>query len=550
MYRYIYIKYTNTLIMREAVSSRNVLDSSTLKDCNVWAKEKTDLIFDEYKTFDMFKSYNFTQEYLKKNDRIFFGGAYQDSTLHLLSKSGYCRLVGMDFKEDIYNQPDYWKIKFYRGNIINTHLPSNLFKAYFSLSVIEHLDSNGGDIFTMIDIFLQEAARITQNDGFLVLTTDYNNISVRKKGENIFNKMDIVKIIDIARNHGFDLISDLNFDINDKPVIWNGHNYTFIFLAFKLHKIVNPASLTKVNIISPMKKQDGITIYAENLRKRFEQIGIEVNLVANYKDCNLSYPTIFEYEPSLLQNIPYDKNIFIEMHSTKANLKTVAGVFLNTHSFKKSLQFFKNILFIRAHRKNIIRSSDLTSKFFLNLKSYIIMPHIAYPDSGIRADPDNICIGSFGFAFPDKNFDQICELAIRLNVKCVLLLSINNSTKGMFEVTSRTISQLKEKYNKYENITMRVGFFTDKEILEQLKVCSHIIFAQNNSGQTSGSYRFPVQLGIPIIATDSFQARESQIIRVNKLDDLDLQKLKSFKDSINLDDGFEYLINILSYDYS
>ena len=265
----------------QLINLPNILNSDILKNCKIWANKNTDLIFDEYKTFDAFKGYNFAQEYLQKGDRIFFAGAYQDNTLQLLSKSGYYKLVGMDFKEDIYNQPNYWKIKFYRGDIINTHLPSNLFKAYFSLSVIEHLDSNGGDIFTMIDRFFQETARITQNDGFLVLTTDYNNISIRKKGANIFNKVDILKIIDISSNHGFDLIShlDLDFDINDKPVNWNGYDYTFIFLTFKLHKNIRPVSLDKVNIISPMKKQDGITIYAENLKKRFEQVGIQANLV-------------------------------------------------------------------------------------------------------------------------------------------------------------------------------------------------------------------------------------------------------------------------------
>lgn len=533
----------------QLINLPNILNSDILKNCKIWANKNTDLIFDEYKTFDAFKGYNFAQEYLQKGDRIFFAGAYQDNTLQLLSKSGYYKLVGMDFKEDIYNQPNYWKIKFYRGDIINTHLPSNLFKAYFSLSVIEHLDSNGGDIFTMIDRFFQETARITQNDGFLVLTTDYNNISIRKKGANIFNKVDILKIIDISSNHGFDLIShlDLDFDINDKPVNWNGYDYTFIFLTFKLHKNIRPVSLDKVNIISPMKKQDGITIYAENLKKRFEQVGIQANLVEDYNKCNISYPTIFEYEPTLLQDIPFNKNIFIEMHSTRATLKNVVGAFVYTHSVNKSLHFFQNLRFIRAHKNNIIRSSDLASKFFLSLKNYLIMPHIAYPEIGIRANPDDICIGSFGFASPAKNFDQICELTIRLKVKCVLVLTINNSSENWYETSSRTIAQLKERYNKYSNITMHVGFFTDQEILKQLSTCSHIIFAENDSGQTSGSYRFPVQLGIPIIATDTFQARESQVIRVTKLEDIDLQKLQSFKDSINLEDGFEYLINILTY---
>lgn len=526
----------------------NILKIETLKSCKIWAEEVADIIFDEYKVFDMFLSYNFSQMNLNRTDRIFFGGAYQDGTIQLLSKGGYNHLIGMDLKEDIYNQPNYWKIKFYRGNIIDTHMPPNFFKGYFSLSVIEHLDSLGGNIFTQITKFFQEVVRITQDGGFLILTTDYNNIPMHKKGENIFDKNDINKILDIASKMGFELVSNLDLDIIDKPVSWNGMEYTFIFLAFKLHKMVNFPSPKYVNIISPMVGQDGITIYAENLKKRFEESGIGVNLVATYRDCEKAYPVILEYDPGLFQDLRVGNHVFIEMHTTRLRLRGISYVFLKTRSIKKALKLLNQIRLIKTHKRILVRTGDLTNKFFFGLKKYSIMPHITYPDSGIRAKPSGLCIGSFGFALPFKHFDKICELAIRLNLPCVLLLSVNNASKEMLKVSTETIKQLKQKYVRNENINIQVGFFRDTEILEHLSVCSHIIFAQDNSWQTSGSYRFPVQLGIPIISTDSFQAREAQVIRVNNLDELDLKKLESIKESINLDDGFDYLINIIRYD--
>ncbi|MFH7904043.1 MAG: methyltransferase domain-containing protein [Candidatus Aenigmatarchaeota archaeon] len=558
----------------------NILNSKYLEYCRRWVEENgfSDLVYDWYKVFDMYKTYEFSIKYLKKEDRIFFGGAYHDQSMLMLARLGYKKIVGMDLDKRIYDEKYFWKIKYYWGNILDTHLPPSFFKAYFALSVIEHLDYienplireilnrlpipfKGSIIFKKIDAFFKEAKRILKNGGYLVITTDYNDEEFHSFGWHIFNENSIKRIIEIAKNYGFELISDLETKIIDRPVIHENKQYTFIFLVFKLKKQENKRKIREVNIISPMRPNEGITIYSEHLKRRFEEIGIKVNLCKDYKECKKGVPTIFEYETGLLQDIrKLPRNVLIEIHSTVPDILSLFLRLIGARGYGKSSSqvswplsirikryvmnfpfMLRNILAFRKYTV-LVRANEFGPK---NMK-YYIMPHILYPDFGIRANPKNICLGSFGFAFPFKNFDKICELAIRLNVPLKLLLSINRSNDVAEKTCRLYANYIKERYGKYKNIKIKIGFFTDEEILRELSECSHIIFAQSETKQTSGSYRFPLQLGIPIIATESFQAKEAQVYRVKSLDEITTEKLKEeFKEPINMDDGFEYLLAIL-----
>ena len=182
-----------------------------------------------------------------------------------------------------------------------------------------------------------------------------------------------------------------------------------------------------------------------------------------------------------------------------------------------------------------------------NVPRYFIMPHIAYPDYGIRAHPNGMCIGTFGFLSRNKRFESICDLAIRLNVPAIIVMTINDSSPDAR--IRKYASKIMKKYSTFKNIEISFGFFKEDDILQRLKNCSHIIFNQKNSKiQTSGSYRFLRHLGIPIISTNSFQAIESQVYRVNSLKEITLDYLKETRAPPNQDDGFRYLLNILSYD--
>lgn len=532
--------------------SKSVLDTESLNEYKKEATKLTPFLFDEYKSFDVVRVRDFVLKYLSFDDYILFAGAYHDASLQMLNAMKFEHLYGFDTNEmynepSLHDEPGYTTIKYFRINIEDTHFPSNFFKAIFSLSMIEHLNYSGGDIFDHIKRFMREAGRLLENNGYLVITTDYSDAPRFKKGQNVFDKEGILRIIEIGKQFGFELMSEPSFEIKDKPIHFYHMHYTFIFLAFILHKETRQAALTDVNILAPQNRRDGISIYAMMLKKRFEDAGIRAQVYASENEIKNEYPTILEYFSGKLQKLPKDKKIIIEMHNTPAS------------SIKRFLYYlFRNrsletaTFSVRQNRELIqytllIRAPEMLTGPLSNVPRYFIMPHIAYPDYGIRAHPNGMCIGTFGFLSRNKRFESICDLAIRLNVPAIIVMTINDSSPDAR--IRKYASKIMKKYSTFKNIEISFGFFKEDDILQRLKNCSHIIFNQKNSKiQTSGSYRFLRHLGIPIISTNSFQAIESQVYRVNSLKEITLDYLKETRAPPNQDDGFRYLLNILSYD--
>lgn len=178
------------------------------------------------------------------------------------------------------------------------------------------------------------------------------------------------------------------------------------------------------------------------------------------------------------------------------------------------------------------------------------MPHIAYPKANMEINTNiELKLGSFGFVFKFKNFHKICKLAKKLNIPLILLLSIpeRKSTGGDKLERERALKLANKIKKKYQSGTIKIeiGFFDDKYIAKELSNCSHIIFAQKSANQTSGSMRFAIALNKPVIALDSYQAREAQVYRVKRLSNINLGYLSTHKEPINIDDGLQYLIKIL-----
>ena len=242
-------------VVPQAIQESIVLNSNILKISQQLIKSNEFLIYDFYKTYDMSKALDFASKYLHISDYILFCGAYRDATLQMFSKLCFEHLYGIDLNFKIAESPNYWKIKYYQSDMKNTHFPDNFFNAIFSLSVIEHLDSQGGNIFKEIEKFLGEASHKLDNGGYLILTTDFGRNRIAKKGANVFDLSDLKKIISLANQQGFKLITNDNFDIIDLPVKWLKEDYTFAFMAFKLEKPKIEKPLKLVNIISPQRKQ-------------------------------------------------------------------------------------------------------------------------------------------------------------------------------------------------------------------------------------------------------------------------------------------------------
>ena len=534
--------------------SKSVLDTESLNEYKKEATKLTPVLYDEYKSFDVVRVSDFVSKYLSFDDYILFAGAYHNASLQMLNAMKFEHLYGFDTngmynEQSLHDEPGYTKIKYFRISIEDTHFASNFFKAIFSLSVIEHLNYSGGDIFDHIERFMREAGRLLENNGYLVITTDYNDVPRFKKGQNVFDKEGILRIIEIAKQFGFELMSEPSFEIKDKPIHFYHIQYTFIFLTFILHKETRQAALTDVNILAPQNQRDGISIYARMLKKRFEDAGIRAQVYASENEIKNEYPTILEYFSGKLQKLPKDKKTIIEMHNTPASSikRFLYYLFRNRSLETATFSVRQNRELI--HYTLLIKAPEMLTGSLSNVPRYFIMPHIAYPDYGIRAHPNGKCIGTFGFLSRNKRFESICDLAIRLNVPAIIVMTINDLSP--YARIREYASKIMKKYSSFKNIKISFGFFTEEEVLEQLKNCSHIIFNQKNSKiQTSGSYRFLAQLGIPIISVDSFQAVESRVYRVHSLRDVTMEYLESIKEPVNQDDGFRYLLNILRYDLS
>ena len=582
------------VLLDAMVCSGTVLNYERRERCREWANRVTKCLggvtfYDDGSAFEAYSAYRLVNEHgVGRDDRVFFAGAYHNSALQLLARLGYKKVVGMDYRREVYDEPYYWKVKYYRGDLLNTHMPPSFFRAYFAFRVFDAISYGlahrrslfirARDPLRLTDRFLGEASRILRDGGLLVVTARYGDTTRLAPGCVIFDEDSVKNLINVAMERGFDLIEAPDLEPRGWPLSCGNWAHGLVLLAFRLRKREAVEPLRKVNIVSPMIRQEGISLYAENLKRRFEEIGVEVNLVRDLRDRDRRFPTIFEYEKGLhwrklLWPVLFDRSIYVELHSGFYSLRDLVDMSLEVartalskrwtccpesrrsrHLLEALRQLASAIAvdlislpFIRLGKNVLVKTTDPDSRLTCCLRKFYVVPHIAYPDLGVRAKPSGLKICSFGFAGRHKNFDKVCDLAIRLGVPCKLVITVNEAKKWGKELSLEIIAQLKSKYSKFSNVEIYDGFFADDEVLRLLSDCSHIVFAQDDTGGVSGSYRFPVGLGVPIIATDSFQARDAQVIRVRSLDELTVEKLMAIKETVNLDDGFEYLLAVLTH---
>jgi hypothetical protein len=154
-------------------------------------------------------------------------------------------------------------------------------------------------------------------------------------------------------------------------------------------------------------------------------------------------------------------------------------------------------------------------------------------------------LGSFGFAFRFKNFNKIIDLGRKLGIGVVILASIADSSPEVHRETSQVAEQLERQ--RSADITVFTGFFDKQEILAKLSRCSHIVMAQKDMREASGTIRFAHQLGLPILAIDSLQARDAGCLRVSSLDEITIPYLESTRNlNLRMEDGLPYYRAILS----
>lgn len=485
-------------------------------------------VADKYKAWDMVHILNAVKELnLPKTARIVNLGAYNDATLWALNQSGYRNLYGIDLNEDIYNTRFYTQIRYQYGNIEDTHFPSNFFDGALSLSVIEHNVD--------LEKFLKELARILKVNSPLLITADF---SIKKthphSPDKVFSYEEILRFIGMAESHGFVPLFEKKklkgFKKYDsyRPVHWSGVDYNFIFLGFRLAKKdrqTNPIP-RGVSVISYSKgKNGGINRYATTLAKRLKkEYKINAEIVDTTKEAKYNTVVIEEQalcsDQKLKEEVSYlrskGSDIFIEIHDSIKNAD------------KKIVNYIeKNTTLL--YRCNEMAEND-------GIKKYLLMPLVSYKDIPIVRNErtKGICIGTMAYALPNKRLEDIVDLAKRLDVKAKIVLGINNEAANVEKANAEAIKKIEQLWGNDEDIAIsykgsksqdkrikiRIGSFTHKEDEEELKECTHFIFAQKGSLAPSGSMVFVKRLeNRPIISLDNFQAKQSQVIRIKLLND-------------------------------
>ena len=124
-------------------------------------------------------------------------------------------------------------------------------------------------------------------------------------------------------------------------------------------------------------------------------------------------------------------------------------------------------------------------------------------------------LGSFGFAFPHKRYEDVIELSRRLGVGATILASPNDSTPEASAVSSEYIRRLKSLEG--DGVEVIEDYLPMDEVLARLRECSHLLSCMEDNGAQSASMRTMAAAGRPLIALRSQQAEEIGAIQVDDL---------------------------------
>lgn len=159
------------------------------------------------------------------------GGETYSPLVHWLYLYDYRDLYvcNLSFDEPFNQGP----IQYLPQDITDTSFPDGSFDVITCLSVIEH----GVDV----QEFLTEAKRLLQDDGLLVISTDYWPDGVDSNGVTAyglpwepFDTTDVAELVESAEATGFRVLNDLDLEATDRPVKWRGMEYTFVVLEFEI----------------------------------------------------------------------------------------------------------------------------------------------------------------------------------------------------------------------------------------------------------------------------------------------------------------------------
>ncbi len=378
-------------------------------------------------------------------------------------------LYGISQKNNVYENPNYIKVRYSWGKASDTHYPNSFFSG-----VLCHHSS-------LTLQLIKESFRILTAGGYFYILYDSSSRYLQKQN-----------IVQELRGKGFHFEGEIILNVEES-----------IVLAFKSTKTgINNVYPQSIYLKSYSHGNGGLTKHCEILKYRFKNdYGIEC-LDMPYDGVSDSI-VIIEHHPGLVgENTLIDD---IRMLKTTGNV-----VFIELHSVLRISK--DNMKFLEKNAILLYRSIENATEDYA--ETYKVFPIITYSHIKIKKSTENqLILGTFGFPFKHKGLDEIINFSIKEGIPIDAYLSINNETENNKLVTSREIARLQSNQSKM--VRIYTEFLDDVELAERLAKCTHILFGNKGGFDASGTMQFAKRLHRPIISIDSLQSKMAQTYRVS-----------------------------------
>ena len=426
-----------------------------------------------------------------KTDRILFIGSKNLALCLHLCGQGYEKLYLIDNNRNVYNNPCYTEVRYFYQKDFKLHFPFHFFKVI--------LVSNPD--------FDENLYNYTQGSGAIIVSnfTINGKLSAENVPPNALSQI-TSRIPNFSKANG-------SLENSSLHVFKAGNTET---------ENLPPKGL---DIICYSGREEGIYVHSKILKERLEtEYGMTVNLTDTVNSVQSSF-VVVEYHPGYrhFEKLLEDITLLVN-RNTKVILE-------NHGSLRKISDPLKRLIdrgLIVTYRSPEIAEQD-------HIEQYSILPVLTYKNINIEKSvkTDELRLGTFGFIGKQKGNEDIISLAFKLKVHATLLLGVNPTDPG----AEKKILDFEKKYGKRRNISIRVydrqisyydnvlvdvfiGNHTDKDIINTMSRCSHIVFAHRTRMEESGTIKYAKRLLKPIFALDSFQSRIGQVYRFSKFTNL------------------------------
>ena len=404
-----------------------------------------------------------------KSSRIIHLGVQpRDQLLSRLVEMGYVRLYGVSERRSVYDFPHYTSVRYLFARRAELHFPSAFFDCCIAPGVMSELE-------------LECISNSLKRGGLAFVGPGLDQSTIGRVFSPAGEKIGRIGIHEKMAGEG---------DHSDLDALRDG-----------------------VSILSYSVGEGGVGEYARLALERLTSRGIGAEIVgepgeASRRTVMVEYANGLARGAALLGDVErlsaQGKRVLVEVHDT-----------LERFGLEERLKLQK--LCVLTYRANEAAERD-------GIKQYLLLPHLSYANierSRFREIRD-LVLGSFGFASRYKRTGLLIRTAKRLGLPLNLLVSLNEEVGR--EKSLRALEELEQEFGsplrgegeyRRDDIRVRVGFFDPREIAREMDACSHIVFAHGSSNyQHSGVMTMAKRFSRPIVATDSFQARQAQVLRV------------------------------------